>query len=264
MCVRYLFKLFLKKIKKREKNGKNDGKKAKDGYEALAQLDSNNDGVINFMDDAYNELKIWQDVNSDGITDEGELFTLEEANVSEISLTSTQSDIDSNGNTIGLESTYLDADGNVQESADVWFEYEENTENENTFIITNEDTLEKIDIDGQEGYDTLIIEEDMVLDFSSLIEESKIANIEEINLERASVTLENIGLSDVLKTEDESILRITGDADDSVELDESWSQVFKDGEESKVLSEDGETSYDVYVNDNMTLYVDDEIIVTDL
>ena len=40
--------------------------------------------------------------------------------------------------------------------------------------------------------------------------------------------------------------------------------LMKVGEELNVLSEDGETPYYVYVNDNMTLYVDDEIIVTDL
>ena len=46
------------------------------GYQALAQLDSNGDGVINASDDDFNALRVWQDFNSDGVTDAGELKNL--------------------------------------------------------------------------------------------------------------------------------------------------------------------------------------------
>ena len=95
-----------------EETIKEDGTKASDGYDALRELDSNEDGVINADEDAFSELKIWQDSNSDGITDEGELMGLKEANVSEISLGTNTSNETSNGNVIGLKSSYLDNDGN--------------------------------------------------------------------------------------------------------------------------------------------------------
>ena len=101
---------------------KNDGSKASDGYEALKELDTNSDGVINSLDENFDELKIWKDTNSDGKTDEGELLSLEEANVSELSLQTISSNETSNGNIIGLKSTYIDNEGNEKEAADVWFE----------------------------------------------------------------------------------------------------------------------------------------------
>ena len=113
-----------------EETIKNDGSKASDGYDALAELDSINDGVINALDEQFDELRVWKDSNSDGITQEGELLSLEEANVSEISLGYTQSDRVDNGNIIGLEGTYKDNEGNEKEMADVWFGYDKNLETE--------------------------------------------------------------------------------------------------------------------------------------
>ncbi|NQZ32234.1 MAG: Ig-like domain-containing protein [Oceanospirillaceae bacterium] len=102
---------------------KNDGKKAADGFEALAELDSNNDGVINSDDDKFNELRVWRDANSDGITQDGELLTLAEANVSEINLGSSASHEIQNGNIIGLKGSYKDTNGNTKDIDDVWFSY---------------------------------------------------------------------------------------------------------------------------------------------
>ena len=58
-----------------------NGEKAANGFEALKDLDSNNDGVFNNQDTAWNEVKVWKDTNQNGIVDEGELLTLEQANV---------------------------------------------------------------------------------------------------------------------------------------------------------------------------------------
>ena len=41
--------------------------------EALAQYDENGDGIINKNDSVFSSLKLWQDKNSDGITDAYEL-----------------------------------------------------------------------------------------------------------------------------------------------------------------------------------------------
>ena len=44
-----------------------DGTTASDGFAALADLDSNEDGLIDAGDTAYASLRVWQDKNQDGI-----------------------------------------------------------------------------------------------------------------------------------------------------------------------------------------------------
>lgn len=56
-----------------------NGQKAKNGFEALKDLDSNQDYVFDQNDAAWNEVKVWKDSNSNGIVDEGELLTMEQA-----------------------------------------------------------------------------------------------------------------------------------------------------------------------------------------
>jgi Ca2+-binding RTX toxin-like protein len=55
-----------------------NGNKAANGFEALKQLDSNGDGVMDANDAAFSELRIWKDTNGNGQTDAGELLTLKE------------------------------------------------------------------------------------------------------------------------------------------------------------------------------------------
>jgi hypothetical protein len=58
-----------------------DGSLAKNGFDALADLDSNKDGKVDINDAAFASLKVWRDINGDGLTDSGELFTLQEVGV---------------------------------------------------------------------------------------------------------------------------------------------------------------------------------------
>jgi hypothetical protein len=60
--------------------------KARSDLEALAALDSNNDRVINNDDARFKELKVWVDANANGVTDAGELKTLEAVGITEIGL----------------------------------------------------------------------------------------------------------------------------------------------------------------------------------
>jgi hypothetical protein len=64
-----------------------ENKDAKSDLEALASLDNNNDRVIDSKDVRFGELKVWVDANGNGVTDAGELKTLEEVGVTSISLT---------------------------------------------------------------------------------------------------------------------------------------------------------------------------------
>jgi len=59
---------------------------ADDGYEALRALDSSGDGVLDASDAEYSQLRVWRDVDQDGMSDSGELWTLEEIAIDQISL----------------------------------------------------------------------------------------------------------------------------------------------------------------------------------
>jgi hypothetical protein len=55
--------------------------KAKDGFDALAQLDTNHDGVVDAQDANFYSLKVWQDLNQDGISQSNKLKTLDELGI---------------------------------------------------------------------------------------------------------------------------------------------------------------------------------------
>jgi hypothetical protein len=63
-----------------------NGKKARDGYAALAQYDSNRDGVIDAKDAVYGKLVVWFDKNKDGHTSDEELVSLASTGVTKIGL----------------------------------------------------------------------------------------------------------------------------------------------------------------------------------
>ena len=61
--------------------GPKAGQRAADGFEALADLDSNNDGQFNAADAAFASVKLWKDANQNGISEAGELFTFAQLGV---------------------------------------------------------------------------------------------------------------------------------------------------------------------------------------
>jgi hypothetical protein len=99
----------------------NDGTKALDGYQALSQFDSNSDGVVNQQDTDFSKLSVWTDSNSDGATETGELKSLAELGITQLSVQAEEVRESNAGNLVGLKSTYQTADGNQHASADVWF-----------------------------------------------------------------------------------------------------------------------------------------------
>ncbi len=97
-----------------------NGAHAANGYQALAALDTNHDGVLNAADDHYKDLKVWVDANHNGKTDSGELHSLAELGIVSLNLKATATDQGSNGNWIGMVSSYTTADGHQHQMADVW------------------------------------------------------------------------------------------------------------------------------------------------
>ncbi|WP_188128349.1 S8 family serine peptidase, partial [Propionispora hippei] len=109
-------------------NGDTGTKPYKNGFDALASLDSNHDGIFNAGDAAWNSVKVWvdanhdgkswDDVNNNGVIDSGEaseLKSLTELGITGVSLVSTtQSGKVLNGNEVlasGTFTEWVDANG---------------------------------------------------------------------------------------------------------------------------------------------------------
>jgi hypothetical protein len=63
-----------------------NGQNAANGFAALADLDSNGNGQFDSADAQFANVRLWRDLDQDGVSDEGELLTLEEAGVASINL----------------------------------------------------------------------------------------------------------------------------------------------------------------------------------
>jgi hypothetical protein len=117
--------------------------KANNGFIALAELDSNLDGLIDKNDQAFSELGIWQDLDSDGITDAGELSTLSALGVESLSLHHAEKTVMNQGNLIGLMGGFQTEDGITHELADIWFKTETL---KNAYLTSEVNPSELIDI----------------------------------------------------------------------------------------------------------------------
>ena len=98
-----------------------NGELAFDAYEALADQDGNGDGKIDASDAVFNDLRIWQDKNSDGISQADELHTLNDLGIKSISTGSTATAINQKGNAITAASTYERIDGSTGQTGSLVF-----------------------------------------------------------------------------------------------------------------------------------------------
>lgn len=93
-----------------------------DGFAKLASYDSNGDGVVDALDADFASLLIWQDANSDGKTDAGELVSLTQAGVVSLKLAYTDlAFLDANNNLHMESSTVTLANGHSAAMTDVYF-----------------------------------------------------------------------------------------------------------------------------------------------
>jgi|688.fasta_scaffold23724_2 hypothetical protein len=97
------------------------GSTAAHGFEALAELDCNTDGSLDALDAAYSSLLLWQDRNTDGVSQTDELTGLPAAGIQSIKLSYTTGSLLNNGNLIRETSSFSTTSGSSAVIADVWF-----------------------------------------------------------------------------------------------------------------------------------------------
>ena len=97
-----------------------DGSFAKHGYAALAELDSNGDGIVSAADAAFQTLRVWQDLNQDGISQANELRTLETLGIQSLDVAYKDANKNlGNGNTLVQQGSYTKTDGTVAQAGDL-------------------------------------------------------------------------------------------------------------------------------------------------
>ena len=86
------------------------------------------DRIIPENDSIFDDLKVWQDVNQDGISQADELHLLSQIGIVSISLQTTNPEnLYIEGNWISHVASYLTDTGETHEVVDAWFEYDSGT-----------------------------------------------------------------------------------------------------------------------------------------
>lgn len=100
-----------------------DGNTSKSGFEALADLDSNKDGVLDEKDKVWNKLQIWTDADQNGISGDNELRSLNDSGIKSISLETTKEEnVDTASGSMEAEySAVTLTDGTQRKISEFWF-----------------------------------------------------------------------------------------------------------------------------------------------
>jgi hypothetical protein len=61
-----------------------NGQRAANGFVALAEFDDNHDGVIDGSDSIWPSLRLWVDANHDGVSEPGEILSLDDAGITSL------------------------------------------------------------------------------------------------------------------------------------------------------------------------------------
>lgn len=98
-----------------------DGARAKNGFEALAQYDSNEDGVIDADDEIFSQLRVWVDADGNGVSGDGELKTLSELGIVSINLGYENVNAETGTEAlIGNTATFTRTDGTTGKAGELW------------------------------------------------------------------------------------------------------------------------------------------------
>jgi hypothetical protein len=109
------------------------GSSTQDGFAVLETFDSNNDGVIDAQDSQFGNLRIWKDINQNGVSDAGELQALAAAGIASISLSRQAVNGTNGGHGVGYEAGFTRADGSTGVAQTIYFRTDgQNTIQDNT------------------------------------------------------------------------------------------------------------------------------------
>ncbi|WP_316158348.1 MULTISPECIES: calcium-binding protein [unclassified Bradyrhizobium] len=111
------------------------GSATQDGFAVLETFDANGDGVIDAADPVFAKLRVWRDLNQNGVSDDGELQTLAQAGIKSISLVRQPGSGTDAGNTIGYEAVFTRNDGTTGIAQTIYFQ----TDNRDTRADTTPD-----------------------------------------------------------------------------------------------------------------------------
>ncbi|WP_282957190.1 calcium-binding protein, partial [Xanthomonas theicola] len=97
------------------------GSNSTSGFAALADLDSNKDGIFDRLDADFSNARVWRDLNQDGVSQSNELFTFGQLGIASIALKpAVTDDLDlGNGNVIDNRGTYTRNDGTTGLAGDL-------------------------------------------------------------------------------------------------------------------------------------------------
>ncbi len=98
------------------------GSATEDGFSELARLDSDGNRQIDAADERFEDLRLWQDRNSDGVAQEAELVSLHQAGIAAIDLDAATVDYRVAAGAVTHAGTVTLADGTTREVLDVWFD----------------------------------------------------------------------------------------------------------------------------------------------
>ena len=122
-----------------------NGEYATSGFEALREFDDNNDGKIDTKDNVYSKLKMWQDINHDGLSQSEELKSLADLGIVSIDLESTVTGaIDVMNNIQRRLSSFMKSDGSTAQVGE---------------YLLNRDTVDSRDIFGE----SIVVPKDILL-----------------------------------------------------------------------------------------------------
>lgn len=96
---------------------------ASNGFQELARFDTCRDNIIDRKDSAWNALKVYQDLNSNGAIDYGEVTSLEKAGVASINLDFTTTDSQQSGNRLIMKGSFTTTDGTKRNIMDALLGY---------------------------------------------------------------------------------------------------------------------------------------------
>ncbi len=132
---------------------------AQTDLEALKTVfDSNDDGVLDANDERFADFKVWQDLDGDGVAEDGELKSLSEAGIASIDLTPEVRNETVEGNILAGVAQMTMTDGSFRDVGDVAFSYSQYgfRVNDDGTVSVNADTDASVQL-GTLGDDVLAL-----------------------------------------------------------------------------------------------------------